>query len=631
MYKAAIYTKPYRLPYSQKYEIQKQIDSLLEEGIIEPCQSEWSSPILLVPKKETIDKQKQWRLVIDYRKLNNNIKDDKFPLPNITEILDSLSGSVYFTHLDLHQGYYNVELDPDSRKYTAFNSDQYQMTRMPMGLKTSPSSFSRMMTMAMTVLTYEKCLVYLDDLICFGKNLDDHNKNLQDIFEKLRNVNLKLNPSKCDFLKKNILYLGHVVSASGILPDPEKTKVVQNYPVPKSTDEVKRFVAFVNYYRKFIQNFAGKAYHLNYLCKKNVPFIWDENCQQSFECLKQSVISPPVLQYPDFAENNTFTLQTDASGYAIGAILSNKDGKPVAFASRNLNNAEKNYPTIEKELLAIIWAVKHFRPYLYGRLFKILTDHRPLVYLFGMKDPSSRLMKFRLLLEEYDFQVEYIKGKDNSAADALSRLTVTSEQLKEISETIINVMTRAQSRKNKQDTQNNYDSTSDCQDQPKIVETQNKYKNSVELRFTTKVELHKLRESNLILKESHTFCYVPSKMTIFINPSSQSQLTPSAFVREFSDFCKIINIEEIYFILSRNLKMFLETLISEIKSTPNWSGPRICVLKEAQRIDDIDDRRVILNDFHLLPTSGHAGIRKMLNNIKKYYFWPGLEKDIKAM
>lgn len=188
------------------------------------------------------------------------------------------------------------------------------MTRMPMGLKTSPSSFSRMMMMAMAGLTYEKCLVYLDDLIIMGRNLSDHNKNLMDVFERLRKVNLKLNPTKCTFLKKQLLYLGHAVSGDGVLPDPEKNNVIKNYPIPKSTDEVKRFVAFVNYYRKFIPNFAEKAYHLNLLCRKNVKLDWNVNCQKAFETLKPYIINPPVLQYPDFSDKNQFVLHTDASG-----------------------------------------------------------------------------------------------------------------------------------------------------------------------------------------------------------------------------------------------------------------------------------------------------------------------------
>ncbi|KAG7295451.1 hypothetical protein JYU34_021634 [Plutella xylostella] len=313
-----VFVKPYRLPHSQKNEINQQIKQMLNDGIIEPATSEWSSPILLVPKKGGNNGNKKWRLVIDYRKLNERIEDDKFPLPNITEILDSLSGAVYYSHLDLFSGYYQVNLSEESRKLTAFCSGQFQMKRLPMGLKTSPSAFSRMITLAMSGLTYKKCFVYLDDLIVFGRNLDDHNKNLLDVFERLRQVNLKLNPSKCDFLKKEILYLGHVVTGDGILPDPDKVKIMKEYPIPKNVEEVKRFIAFANYYRKFIPNFSDKVYSLNKLCKKNVPFKWDEQCQKDFELVKQSLLSPPVLQYPNFDESNEFRLQTDASGYALG-------------------------------------------------------------------------------------------------------------------------------------------------------------------------------------------------------------------------------------------------------------------------------------------------------------------------
>lgn len=626
---APIFSKPYRLPHSQKKEIDRQIENMLNEGIIEKCRSEWSSPILLVPKKLDTSGEKKWRLVIDYRKLNNCIEDDRFPLPNITEILDSLSGCIYFSHLDLYQGFYNVELDKNSRKFTAFSSGQYQLTRMPMGLKTSPSSFSRMMTMAMAGLTYEKCMVYQDDLVVFGRNLGEKIKNLQDVFERLRKVNLKLNPVKCDFFKKEMLYLGHVVSGDGVVPDPEKIKVVKNYPCPRSVDEVKRFTAFVNYYRKFIPNFAEKAYPLNRLCRKDVPFIWSKECQKSFETLKKFIISPPILQYPNFSEDNQFVIQTDASGYAIGAILSNSDKKPIAYASRSLNSAEQRYPTIEKELLAIVWAVKYFRPYVYGRRFKILTDHRPLVYLFNMRDPSSRLMKFRLILEEYDFVVEYVKGSDNAAADALSRISFTSEELKNMCDAHINVTTRAQSRK-LQDPQFDAASNSSRPDQPNVIGSHSKPREAVELRFIDKIELDKLRKQNKITLERNAFCYVESKLTIFINPDFQSQLTRAAFVRILEDFCKLINVDMIYIIKSDKNNIFVEKLLSEIKSLDRQCIPRFCILNDVQRINDIDDRKVILNDFHLLPTSGHAGTRRMFNNIKNYFYWPGLEKDVRA-
>lgn len=621
------FSKQYRLPHAQKHEVKQQIDEMVKEGIVEPSKSEWSSPVLLVPKKSDTTGAKKWRLVIDYRKLNNCIVDDKYPLPDITEILESLSGSIYFSHLDLHRGYYNVKLDENSRKFTAFASGQFQMTRMPMGLKTSPSSFSRMMNVALAGLTYEKCLIYLDDLICFGRNLDIHNKNLQDVFERLRKVNLKLNPSKCDFLKKEILYLGHVISNKGIQPDPEKINTVKNYPRPKSCDEVKRFVAFVNYYRKFIQNFAEIAYPLNALCRKNACFIWDQKCQQAFETLREKIISPPILQYPDFSEENNFIIQTDASNYAIGAILANKDGRPVAFASRSLNKAEKNYPVIEKELLAIVWAVKYFRPYVYGQYFKIRTDHRPLVYLFNMKDPSTRLMKFRLALEEYNFDVEYVKGCNNNAADALSRISLN--ELKEMHDNVVNVLTRAQARKLR-DSSVDIVPSDDWPDQPKVVGIHIKPKESVELVFTDVKKYTKMKNEGIISHDSEVLCYANSKRTIYIKfLDSQSRITRGEFVKELDKMCKEINVEDVCIVKRNGNEVFINSLLEEINKMKDRSGPRLCIIKDVATVNEKDDRRVILNDFHLLPSSGHAGMRRMSNNIKKYYYWPGIDKDVR--
>lgn len=631
-----VYVKQYRLPHSLKNEVNKQIQKMIDSDIIEEAKSEWSSPILLVPKKSENDKK--WRLVVDYRKLNDCIVDDKFPLPNITEILDSLSGSIYFSHLDLNQGYYQVALDEKSREYTAFttNTGQYQMKRLPMGLKTSPSAFSRVMSVAMSGLTYDKCFVYLDDLVVFGRNLDVHNRNLIDVLERLRKVNLKLNPEKCKFLKKDILYLGHLVSENGVLPDPAKVEILQKYPVPTNTDEVKRFVAFCNYYRKFIKNFAEITYPLNKLTRKYETFIWTNECQKAFETLKHSLITPPVLEFPDFSDDNEFVIQTDASGTAIGAVLCNKNMKPVAYASRPLNKAELNYPTIQKELVAIVWAVKYFRPYVYGKSFTIMSDHRPLIYLFSMKDPSSRLLKFRLALEEYNFKIVYVKGKDNSVADALSRISVTSDTLKQMNDDIMLVMTRAQKRRLELDNQLNQNTPSTSSngddpwpDQPQVVEVLKVPNNSVEMTFIENNELNKLKRHNDVDAETECFIYSKQRKTIFINLNFKTHFTRAEFVTKLGEFCKSININELCIVRKKEYESFIKDVLQEIKSNKDWTGPRIYVVKGVKRIDSEEERKYILHDFHLLPTAGHAGVRRMTNNIKRKFYWPGLDNDVK--
>lgn len=623
-----VYVKPYRLPNALKGEIQKQVDEMLKHDIIEETTSEWSSPVLLVPKKTDRSGEKKWRLVVDYRQLNNKIIDDKFPLPNITEILDSLSNNIYFSKLDLSQSYYQLSLEEQSRKYTAFTTDkQYQMKRCPMGLKTSPSVFSRLMTIAMSGLNYKACLIYLDDCIVVGNCLETHNKNLISILERFRKVNLKLNPLKCEFLRKEIVYLGHKITSEGIYPDPSKIESLNNYPTPQNADEVKRFVAFANYYRRFISKFAEIAYPLNALCKKDAVFLWTDECERAFQKLKQALISPKVLDYPDFSDNNTFTLQTDACKQGLGAILSNSNGKVVAYASRNLKPAETRYPVIELELLAIVWSVRHFRPYLYGKKFNIRTDHRPLIYLFNMTDPSSRLTKFRLFLEEYDFEISYVPGRQNAAADALSRIPLNSSHLKELHEHVVSVMTRAQTRRLRRgSTTTVVESPAEIRpDQPKVVDILKRPADSTELIiYSNNSKLGQIEKLNKISSKNGNCIFVPEKLAIFV--TSRSLSTVSVLARELQSFCKQLNINELVIIKSKQYEDLINILLKEMSQLNDI--PRLLILKEVTRITDKDIKTMILNDFHLLPTSGHAGVNRMLNNIKKYYFWPGMTNDV---
>jgi hypothetical protein len=240
------------------------------------------------------------------------------------------------------------------------------------------------------------------------------------VFDRLRLHTLKLQPEKCTFLSKEVLYLGHVINESGVSPDPNKIQCIKNYPRPKNAKDIKSFLGLLNYYRRFVDNFAKIAKPLTFLLKKDTKFNWTDKCEDTFVELKKCLINPPLLKYPDWKKGN-FNLMTDASQFAIGAVLE-QDDHPIAYASRTLNTAEINYSVIQKELLAIVWAVKYFRPYLYGQKFTITTDHRPLTYLFGIKDASSQLMHWRLQLSEYDYDIIYRKGSEHSNADCLSRI-----------------------------------------------------------------------------------------------------------------------------------------------------------------------------------------------------------------
>lgn len=343
-----IYQKPYRLPHSLKTEINRQVDEMLNNKIIQVSESPWNSPILAVPKK-SVTNEKQWRVVVDYRRLNDVTLDRVFPLPNITDIFDQLGKAFYFTTLDMADGYHQVQMSEPDKLKTAFSTElgHYHFNRMPFGLKGAPYTFQSMMNRVLTGIQGTKCLVYLDDIIIFGQNLSDHNKKLIDVLRCLQSHNLKLNPFKCQFLRNELRYLGHIIGPEGIKPDPVKIDSVVNYPRPNTPKEIKSFLGLAGYYRRFIKNFSAIALPLVALLKKNTEFIWNAKCDEAFGTLKKAITSPPILQYPNF--NKMFTITTDASSYAIGSVLSqdvNSIDLPVAFASRTLTVGEQHYSTI---------------------------------------------------------------------------------------------------------------------------------------------------------------------------------------------------------------------------------------------------------------------------------------------
>lgn len=442
--KPPVNTRPYRMPEVHKAEIKSQVDKMLQEGVVRPSSSPWNSPLLVVPKKPDSNGQRKWRVVVDFRKLNEITVADAFPLPNIEDILGQLGDSKYFSTLDLANGFHQIGVREEDKPKTAFSTPHghFEFNRMPFGLRNAPPTFQRLMNKVLTGLQGIRCLVYLDDIVIYAKNLSDHQLKLKEVLNSLRKYNLKLQPTKCKFLRKEVVYLGHLISGNGIQPDPNKTNVIQSITPPKDRKQVKSFLGLVGYYRKFIPNFAKLAHPLNRLLKQDVGFEWDAICDESFELLKEAIVKPPILQYPNFCRR--FFITTDASNVAIGAVLSQKDDPngldlPIAFASRVLNKAEKNYSTIEKEALAVVWAVTHFRPYVYGQKFTVVTDHKPLVWIFNLKDPSSRIMRWRIKLEEYDFDVIHKSGRLNSNADALSRLDTAN----------VNVITRSKAQQTK--------------------------------------------------------------------------------------------------------------------------------------------------------------------------------------
>lgn len=411
--------RPYRVPYATVDNIDKMVDEMLQGGLISKSNSPWAAPIVIVKKKDGTD-----RFCIDFRKLNSVTSGDNYPIPLMEETLDKLRGAEIFSSIDLASGYWQIALHDNAKEKTAFITHKglFQFEVMPFGLKNAGAFFQR--TMEQVLQDLPNSSAYLDDVITASTNTHKHLEDLENLFKRIESANLKIKPSKCVFGASEIKFLGFQVSKSGIKPDQDKTRAVKTYPTPKNAKQIKRFMGFASYYRKFIPNFADIMEPMVRLLKKGAKFIWSNQCQEGFENMIDLLTKAPILAFPNF--KNTFILTTDASTVGLGAVLSQIDSKNnervISYASRSLRPAERNYAAHELECLAIVWGCEQFRAYLYGRHFKIYCDHNPLVYLDNYKVKSARFNRWRLLLNEYDKEIIYKKGSKNTNADALSRL-----------------------------------------------------------------------------------------------------------------------------------------------------------------------------------------------------------------
>ncbi|EIE80571.1 hypothetical protein RO3G_05276 [Rhizopus delemar RA 99-880] len=363
--------RPYRINPIEAEYLQKELDKYCKLGVIAPSNSPWAAPVILVKKKNG-----DYRMVIDYRKLNAITKKDAYPLPRIDDLLDTLGKAKIFSALDMRAGFHQVPLEQDN------------------------------------------------DLNVYSLDHHQHLNHLEQVFQCILAANLKLNPEKCFFFKDHLKFLVYMVTKDGIQTDPSKIEKIVNYPIPKSITQVRAFLGLASYYRRFIKNFAAIARPLHDQTKtsKNIP--WTQKTTDSFEKLKQLLTTAPVLARPDF--NKPFLLVTDASKAGLGCILTQLDENghehPIVFASRALKTNEANYAATKLECLAVIWAVKQFRPYLLGQKFTIITDHSALNELLKASNPTGIIARWITILTEYEFEIKYRPGRVNESADFLSRL-----------------------------------------------------------------------------------------------------------------------------------------------------------------------------------------------------------------
>ena len=410
-----------RIPPAKRQETRKLLKEMLERDVIQPTNSPWASPIVLVQKKDG-----STRFCVDYRKVNSVTRKDAYPLPRVDDTLDTLAGSKWFSTLDLLSGYWQVEVDPEDRQKTAFCTPDglFEFKVMPFGLCNAPATFQRLMDTVLAGLQWTNCLVYLDDVIILGRTFEEHLANLKAVLDRFREAGLKLKPSKCALCQPEVEFLGHIVSAEGVATDPAKTDKVAKWPVPKSRREVQQFLGLANYYRRFVHNFAEIARPLHHLTEKTTIFRWTTECQDAFEDLKHRLVSAPILAFPDCSK--PFVLDTDASDSGIGAVLSqvqeDSTERVIAYASRALSKPERQYCVTRRELLAVVVFIQHFRPYLLGNQFTLRTDHGSLKWLWNFKQPEGQLARWLEKLQEYNFSIEHRRGRKHNNADALSRL-----------------------------------------------------------------------------------------------------------------------------------------------------------------------------------------------------------------
>ena len=406
-------------PSNAKF-ITEEIQQMLENGIIRHSKSPWASPVVVVGKKDGAK-----RFCVDYRKLNSVTKVDAYPLPRIDELLASLGGASWFTTLDLASGYWQVAMHPKDIEKTAFITSHglYEFLVMPFGLNNAPGTFQRLMNWVLRDFLGIFVAVYLDDVIIYTKgSFELHIDHLQQVFQTLREVNLKIKVKKCHFCQPSLNFLGHVVGRQGIEPDPEKIKRIKEFPTPQNVTQLRGALGLFGYYRKFIKDFSRIAKPMNNLLKKDQVFKWETAQQNAFDRLKECLVKAPILQYPDFEA--PFFIYTDACTTGLGAVLSQKkEGKEhvIAYASRSTNKAEVNYSITDLECLAVVWAIRHFHHYLANH-FTVVTDHSALKWLQTSKMPKGRRARWIMELQQHNFTIEHRAGKANANADALSRM-----------------------------------------------------------------------------------------------------------------------------------------------------------------------------------------------------------------
>lgn len=585
---------PYRVGPEQKKEIENQVNDMLENDIIEPSDSYWAAPVILCKKKDGT-----YRFAIDYRRLNAVTVPQNFPLPRFEDVVDSVSAnqSKIFSVLDLKSGFHQIPLDPKTKHKSTFTCHvgNYCFKRLAFGLKNAPAAFQRLMSTVLNGINFKFTLVYVDDILVHSPNFEQHLSHLQMVFDRLRQANLRLQPKKCKLATKKVEYLGHFFSSKGIEVNPKLIESVQSFPIPKSQKQVKQFMGLCNYYRKFIHKFSEIAQPLYELTKLDNSFDWTDRCQEAFDTLKTRLTSTPILVLPDMSK--PFTISTDASNTAIGFILGQADSKNrervIAFGGRGLHKNERNWPIYEKECLALVEAIKQFRPYLTSTKFTVYTDNFGVKHFQKLKDLNGRKGRWAMFLQEYDFEIVHKSGTKNANADALSRREYPNEQ-----------DTATSSQVNCLET--NYLQTELFYDEPSLIGAMDVVD---EKDMVISLDLSTIFENNINLSEDQWQCPELKPMLTF--------LVKNELPQNDVDSKKLVIMSDQYFVRDNVLYHIYDPSLKRHKNkTSSW----------AQVVIPKKHRTRVMQAYH--KQHAHLGFDKTYLAIRAKYYWPRMYKDI---
>lgn len=593
-----IWVKQYPYPMSDHDFVNKEIEKLLKNGIIQKSYSPYNSPIWTVPKKgANDDNTPKRRMVIDFSKLNSHTITDRYPMPDISMTLQNLGNAKIFSTIDLESGFHQILIKESDREKTAFsiNGAKYEFIRMPFGLKNAPSIFQRCVDDILRPYIGKFAYVYIDDVLIFSNSPEEHIEHIETIINALHSANMKISSEKSHFFKNRIEFLGHIIKNGRITVDPQKIEAMQNYPIPKTLKELRSFLGLTGYYRKFIANYAkivkpltihlrGENGQVNKNQSAKITIKLDEAAIDAFDQIKQKLCERVELYQPNF--DKPFELTTDSSNFAIGAVLS-QGKQPIMFISRTLNQTEQNYATNEKELLAIVWALQKLRNLLYGIAnLTIYTDHQSLKYSISEKNPNSKLKRWKNLIGEFGAKIEYKPGDQNIVADALSRINASTEKMNSSS-----LLSSDHSMSN-----------SPIEKIPKTHKPVNNYRNQLHV---LKYDTNEMFSSTIFPNyHSHTIKYTTIKNLLSNMEHSVSAKNINAIHTTRETFFEINNhINEKFNLLKF---VFCPTIV-----------------------DNVTDRDIQLNIVEKTHTRAHRNYKNNILEIFVKNFWPEIRKDCK--